>query len=172
MKKTVAFLQKSVIETHVHVYCGDNPQNHPCKLVASQFCFPTVLLIEQSLKMQCMKKRMDFIDNYSSLHGPFHSFCPQGFLRRIMYRCCRLNKLKSPSPIVTSRKQPRKCNNFNHMHRVSIVKTFIATCSSLEKVQITDMLHVIIYMCTCMYMYVLLSVKTSKLSTQFTEFKV
>ena len=118
--------------------------------------------------MQCMKKRMDFIDNYSSLHGPFHSFCPQGFLRRIMYRCCRLNKLKSPSPIVTSRKQPRKCNNFNHMHRVSIVKTFMATCSSLEKVQITDMLHVIyVYM----YMYVLLSVKTSKLSTQFTELK-
>ena len=115
-----------------------------------------------------MKKRMDFIDNYSSLHGPFHSFCPQGFLRRIMYRCCRLNKLKSPSPIVTSRKQPRKCNNFNHMHRVSIVKTFMATCSSLEKVQITDMLHVIyVYM----YMYVLLSVKTSKLSTQFTELK-
>lgn len=99
--------------------------------------------------MQCMKKRMDFIDNYSSLHGPFHSFCPQGFLRRIMYRCCRLNKLKSPSPIVTSRKQARKCNNFNHMHRVSIVKTFMATCSSLEKVQITAMLHVIIYMCTC-----------------------
>lgn len=45
----------------------------------------------------------------------------------------------------------------------------MATCSSLEKVQITDMLHVIyVYM----YMYVLLSVKTSKLSTQFTEFKV
>lgn len=124
---------------------------------------------EHLLKMQCMKKRMDFIDNYSSLHGPFHSFCPQGFLRRIMYRCCRLNKLKRPSPIVTSRKQARKCNNFNHMHRVSIVKTFMATCSSLEKVQITDMLHVIyVYM----YMYVLLSVKTSKLSTQFTEFKV
>ena len=115
-----------------------------------------------------MKKRMDFIDNYSSLHGPFHSFCPQGFLRRIMYRCCRLNKLKRPSPIVTSRKQARKCNNFNRMHRVSIVKTFMATCSSLEKVQITAMLHVIyVYMCR----YVLLSVKTSKLSTQFTELK-
>lgn len=54
-----------------------------------------------------------FLTNYSSLQGPFHSFCPHGFRRRIMYSCCRLNKLKRPSPIVIWRKQAVKCNNVN-----------------------------------------------------------
>lgn len=54
-----------------------------------------------------------FLTNYSSLQGPFHSFCPHGFRRRIIYSCCRLNKLKRPSPIVIWRKQAVKCNNVN-----------------------------------------------------------